>query len=488
MSLRSDQVAQEDLLLFINACFACTGQREFYEDAGEQRVAIAFLHDYVAGNYRRLYALCLIAGLNQFNQAEIILKLLATGKQVAEADRLLEGQLIRWALNQLPTQRGWGLLRELQKRRINNRRSRAIARDYLAQRKSLDFEVVKYRSKVKATIAHSHLSLPGELGPFLFEFEKQKAFQTALFESFRKAHYSIEAIYQLPMTIAEGFAAKHDIPRDKFLKNIQPQMTLAEKLRYQQTADREGIQLAVDWQRLSLTKLALYLLSLPVADRFAQRETFEVALDAAARKQLRRSSLALGRVAAVLDNSFSSSGSTEKRQRPLGVALGCHYLLRSAAQTYQGFWTRDLGEPLGATAHGSTDLTRPLLQALAWGPDLLVIISDGYENDPPGGVHEVLRVWQQRLDPDRRTQIVHCNPVFESQSLTPKSVSPLIPTLGLREAEDLPMALAFARVAQGGTIGELEAYLTDRASRLLDELLAPRSVDSPVDSQDSIAL
>jgi hypothetical protein len=93
---------------------------------------------------------------------------------------------------------------------------------------------------------------------------------------------------------------------------------------------------------------------------------------------------------------------------------------------------------------------------------------------PPGGVHEVLRVIRQRLDPDRCIAIVHCNPVFSAQSLTPKSLSPLVPTLGLREAEDLPTALAVARVAEGGTIGELEAYLADR---LLDHKLSKAPIN-----------
>jgi hypothetical protein len=30
---RVAQVAREDLVMFINACLACTGQREFYDDA-----------------------------------------------------------------------------------------------------------------------------------------------------------------------------------------------------------------------------------------------------------------------------------------------------------------------------------------------------------------------------------------------------------------------------------------------------------------------
>ena len=34
--LRAEQVAREDLVMFVNACFSCTGQREFYNDARGQ--------------------------------------------------------------------------------------------------------------------------------------------------------------------------------------------------------------------------------------------------------------------------------------------------------------------------------------------------------------------------------------------------------------------------------------------------------------------
>jgi hypothetical protein len=519
---RREQVTREDLILFINACFASTGQREFYETAGEQRLSLAFLHDYIAGNYRRLYARCLTAGINHFNQGEIILKLLATGKDTPPADRAEEGRLILSALHQLPTQRAWGLLRELQTRRINNRRSRAISRDYLAQRQNLPFEAIKYRSKLKAAIAHNHLNLsplnstanpavtratlPADLGPFLFDFGSQKHYQTPLFETFRKAHYSKEAVYQLPFTIAEGLATKHNIPRDQFLQRIQPQMTLGEKLRYQQTADRQGLQIALDWERLPLTKLALYILSLPIADRLAQGEVFHQALSRAARKVLTRSQSALkpqGPIAAILDNSYSSSGSSDKHRRPLGVALASHYLLQSLAeqsgQTYRVFWTTPCRDPLTVTARGGTDLATPILQSLTWISQLesnpveatpgdtnpgvsnqlesiqtevirtgltqpkptptIVILSDGHDNDPPGGAGEVLRLVRTRLDPTGTIAIVHCNPVFSAIDFTPKCLSPHIPTLGLRDGEDLMTVLAFARFANGGSLAELEAAL-----------------------------
>jgi hypothetical protein len=170
----------------------------------------------------------------------------------------------------------------------------------------------------------------------------------------------------------------------------------------------------------------------------------------------------------VLDSSYSSSGSSEKRRRPLGVALAAHYLLQVAAKSYQAFWTIPVTDPLLVTAQGQTDLSTPLLAALEWGADLVVIISDGWDNDPPNGAAEVLRVFRTRLDPMIKTSIVHCNPVFNAEDLSLRLISPLIPTVGLRDAEDLPTMLSFARFAEGtAPLQELETYLDQRVWRFL---------------------
>ncbi len=463
---RVEEVAREDLVTFINACLACTGQREFYSDAFGQGVSIDFLHDYILGNYRLLYVRTLAAGINHFNTAEMILKLLATGKDTLPEYRVEEGGLIAAALNRLPPQRAWKVLEQLKVRRINNRRSRAIARDYISHCKQIDFHAVKYRSKVRAIASHAHLNLAGELGNFLFRNWQQRSYQTPLFEQFRQAHYSGEAIYYLPFTIAEGLAAKHQIPRDIFLSRIQSQMTEGEKLRWQQTAQRTPkVEIAVNWEQLPLTRLALYVLSLPPDER---EERLDLALIKAAQNILTTAPFNLGKVAAVLDCSYSTSGSSEKRRRPLGVALAVHYLLKSAAREYRAFWTIGLENPLWVQARGQTDLATPLLDALEWGADLVVIISDGCENDPPQGAAEVLRVYRTKLDPQRKTSIVHCNPVFDGEDFSLRSLSPTIPTVGLSDAEDLPTMLNFARFAEGAaSLGELEDYLAARVQQML---------------------
>ena len=66
---RLEQVEREDLVMFINASFACTRQHEFYGDSAGQHISIEFLHAYTLGNYRRLYSRTLAAGINPGSSA-----------------------------------------------------------------------------------------------------------------------------------------------------------------------------------------------------------------------------------------------------------------------------------------------------------------------------------------------------------------------------------------------------------------------------------
>ncbi|MFY0581428.1 hypothetical protein ACN28S_50685 [Cystobacter fuscus] len=313
---RAEQVAREDLVMFVNACFSCTGQREFYNDARGQSVSIEFLHAYILGNYRRLYARTLAAGINHFNQGQIILNLLATGKQTPAEDRREEGALIAASLRALPPQRAFRVLEVLRERRINNRRARAIAREYLEGREDPSFDAVKYRSKLRATVAHGHLKLAGELNAFLFHGWRKRVFKTPLLETFRRAHYEQAALFELPFTIAEGLAVKHGIARDVFLERIEPRLTAGERLRLQGAAARQEGAIAIDLGKAPLTKLALYLLAMKPETRRERQAELHAALERAALRTLRRGTVPLGRVATVLDNSYSASGSTEKRRRP----------------------------------------------------------------------------------------------------------------------------------------------------------------------------
>lgn len=462
---------REDLVMFVNACFAATEQSEYYTDGDTPSVSIQFLHEYVRVNYRLVYARTLAAGVNHFNQLTIIRNLLKAGAPTGSADRAEEGLLIKAALRELPANRVFGLFRRLSDEGVNNRRTRAVIRDYLASRHNRSFDALKYRKKVRAAVRHAHLPVEEETGRFLFAMKRQRRFDDPLFDAYLRAHYSKQAVYELPYTIAEGFADRHGIGRAEFLRRIEPQMTHAEKQRQLNSAARAGGRpLEVDLSRTPLTKLALYVLSLPLEIRTQRAAELHAALLSAARRTNRKAPLRLGKVAAVLDRSRSSCGSRERRRRPLAVAIATHYLLAVSATQFRSFWTparasqaAQFGSDEPAfllDAGGQTDLATPLLDALDWQPDQVIIVSDGFENDPADATHQIIRAYQQRLSGHHRIALVHANPVFDPDHFSPRRLGDALLTIGLRDAEDLGASLGFAKFAAGeASQAELEAYL-----------------------------
>lgn len=459
------RVAREDLLLFLNACYACTGQREHYGDGYGQRVSLAFLHEYILGNYRRLYARVLACGVNHANQALIVQNLLATGAKLDPADRVEENALLTRALATLPTHRAMHVLEALARRGVNNRRTRALTAAYLAQEREL--RAIKYRRAYARAARHAHVALGGELPTFFARGWKTLRFETPLLETFRAAHFAEKAIYALPFTVAEGLAAKHGVARATFLTNIAPRMTHHERMRMFEAARAEGVTLPVDWTKQPLTHLCSYVLSLSPLERARRREELEASLMTAAQRLARRTRSRFGAVACVLDASRSSRGSREKENRPLAVALAVAYFFRAAAERATLHWTSaGATDPLMVRARGATDLVTPLLDAYATQPSLIVIVSDGFDNDPQGLAGEVCTAYA-RLVPT--TFVLHLNPVFDHEGLAPKSLSPAVPTLGIREVDDVPTLLAFARFASGdATMAALDAALDARVRAFLE--------------------
>jgi hypothetical protein len=474
---RFDMASQEwintlergDLVSFISAALSCTGQREFYGDAKGQAVSIGFFHEYVLGNYRRMYAHCLAVGINDYNRARIIVNLLTSTALVPAPARDEEGRLIASALRHLPPPRVYRIFEELVERRVNNRRTRRIVSQYLADRAEPELHTLKYRRRLGRIAAHFHLRLPDEQSAVLFGIERRR-FETPLFEAFRRAHHDQRAIYELPYTVAEGLAARHGINREVFLRGIAPHLTKLERLRLQSQGVALGVEEVVeqDLSRHNLTRLAIYFLSLHRSEREQRFTELDAAMRNAARRIAGRSSVRLGHVALVADNSYSASGSRDKGPRPLALALATHYLLHEAASRSSTHWVTPVASMVELRASGHTDLATPILAALADRPDLLVVLSDGYDNDPPGGAGEVLRVFRERLDPEHRVSVLHLSPVYDADTYTLRALHPTIPTLGIRDAENIPTLLTFARFADGSAeLSELQAYLEHRANQVV---------------------
>jgi hypothetical protein len=466
---RAAQVACEDVVMFVNAAIASTAQREFRSGAAAQRLSLEFLHEYVSGNYRDLYAATLALDINHLNAAMIVTTLLRTTRQANPAQRAAEGRLIAARLRSLPPQRVYAVFRELRRSGVNNRRTRAIVRDWVATRPDPAFDAVKYRRSLSVAARHAHLSLPGEIGTVLFDWRRPKRYDTPILEAWRRAHYEQRALYELPYTVAEGLAAGHGVDRARFLSRIAPRLTGGERLRLQSSAARhEAGAVAMDLATAPLTRLALHVLSLPRPERTRRREELTGALRAAARRAARRQAGTWGRVVAVLDDSYSAAGSGVKRRRPLAVALAVHYLLEALAADYTGLWLHHRGDPLLVHPIGATALGGRILDGLERRPDRLVIVSDGWDNAPPGQAGEVLRIWRTRLDPDASTSVVHLNPVYDANTFDVRRLAAGVATVGIRDAEDAAALVELARFAAGtADVDDLRRHLADRVERFL---------------------
>ncbi|MGH3727831.1 MAG: hypothetical protein ACRDTU_03655 [Micromonosporaceae bacterium] len=466
---QSDRIACEDVVMFVNAAIASTAQREFRTGAAEQRLSLEFLHEYVLVNYRDLYAAALALDINHLNAAMVVINLLRTARTASAEQRAVEGRLIARRLRLLPPQRAYGVFRRLRQLGINNRRTRAIVRDWVAARPDPAFDAVKYRRSLSIVARHSHLPLPSEVGTALFDWRRPKRYDTPILETWRRAHYEQRALYDLPYTVAEGLAAQHGIDRTRFLTGIAPKLTSGERLRLQDSARRHGADaVAMDLARASLTRLTRYVLSLPRSDRARRRDELTDALRAAARRAAGRKAGTWGRVVAVLDDSYSSSGSGVKRRHPLAVALATHYLLDALATEYTGLWLTHRGDPLLVHPIGATGLGDRLLDGLELRPERLVVVSDGWDNAPPGQAAEVLRVWRTRLDPRRRTSVVHLNPVYDAENFDVRRLAPGVATVGVRDAEDAAALVELARFATGtASFDQLRHHLSDRVDRFL---------------------
>lgn len=466
----ADLIACEDALMFVNAAITSTGQREFHHHSGEQRLSLEFLHEYMLVGYREIYASALALDINDHNAALIIRNLLVWADAVDPDRRRHEGRLIARRLELLPQQRVHRLFRELRDLRVNNRRTRAIIRDWFAGRRDPAFDAVKYRSGVKAALKHAHIAPDGELGTFLFDPHSVKRFTTPMLEKWRRAHYEQAAIYELPFTVAQGFAAKHGVPHDVFLQRIEARMTRLERLRLQESA-RDVVASRTDLSAMPLTRLASYVLSLSLDDRAARRAELTGALRAAAHRVAGASAGTWGAVTAVLDDSHSTLGSGQKRRRPLAVALAASSLLDALAASgrYVPLWTSGRTDELLLYPFGPTPLGERILDALDTSPDRLIIVSDGWDNAPPGLAADVLRIWRTRLNPDHRVAITHLNPVYDADGFDVRRLAPTVPTAGIRDAEDLPSLVELARFAEGRAgLGDLLAHLAGKTARFLE--------------------
>ncbi|MFF0517700.1 hypothetical protein ACFYTC_03280 [Actinomadura nitritigenes] len=167
-----------------------------------------------------------------------------------------------------------------------------------------------------------------------------------------------------------------------------------------------------------------------------------------------------GTVALVLDASASMRGYGEREWAVLSQAAALRMLLSRVCDRLE---VVEVGGDERAP-RGATDLATGVLDALAAGPDLVAVVSDGYENRFPG---DLARVAATLPRAGVTTPVVFCHALFTAaDDLTLRRPAPSLPQRGFWHQDDFTTLLPwmFAHCPAGRPW--LRAALHDRLDAL----------------------
>ncbi len=153
-----------------------------------------------------------------------------------------------------------------------------------------------------------------------------------------------------------------------------------------------------------------------------------------------------GKLALVLDASASTRGYGEREFCNISQSVALKLVLKQCCSNLQVYTVGDRNEiPIPS---GSTDLAGALLDALESQPDMVAIVSDGYENAYPGDLARVAATLPQA---GIQTPVVFCHSKFtKSDDLTWRRPATNLPQLEFWHQDDFePLMVSLLALADG---------------------------------------
>ncbi len=442
------------LVQFVGACETGTDRSTFYNSATQQTQSLEALHKSVLDFDRELYTLAMgIGGFNDYNKLLIARNLLfQTGYVTGQEGRrryVRAGKSEDFAVqygsaaiekhwgeleNRIIIQMVWDcvpitrLLREFakwRKLRLNNARSKRLVLEFILGNQRLTGWAMRYRPGLKRALSHAWgdarsrrlkraaaeflrnrgSAVDQELQRWAFRFTGKNTRSTACeaicfifremavpFENPQFAQY-VEALSDperlpgLPYDIAIGLRNRvhKDIPKKTLLgsRATQEQMSKKQQVKLQLSAAREGVRVAMDLSSQSLVEIIKYGYETGFGSEVRR------ALDERVKSDARNCPVRPKHVAVVIDTSRSMYGKEDRKLHPISVALSIGLLMKETAGRCDLYYTGDVQDEFPVPT-GDTDLAWAVLQAYKSDPELVLLITDGYENVTAGTLDHIL--------------------------------------------------------------------------------------------------
>lgn len=495
---KAKKIVKEAVVAFLDMISTSTGQKTYYNKKSDQLKVMRDIHNAVYDLNSGLYlAMLSFPGVMDIAIQEGITRLLKDGRhdgsiltptQEAEAIKLLSSNLKADRLLKM-----FGMFRE---KRINKGSVRALILTTILAHRNLLWWAVKYRRHLKGALRHawgtkytpvivrilaagydsadakdqklvqkqvlryakfSKLDQKDIFESICFVFGAKVDFKNDLFKAFEEAKSELGSGRVLPVEVLEGIRGRYhkDVDKAKVLDLTKGTSSDKQKLRMTRKAKEAGVDLKMDATKLDPTSMYVAALETGMTDDMRE------ALDAKAKQAAAAFPLKYEKVAIVVDTSKSMSGTDVNKNRPLAVSLAMRDLLAETgdAKVYatQGdFDSNGLVEPAGDSSLGLA-----VAKAFQDEPDVVFVITDGYENAPAGRTHEVIDAVRKL---GIETPVYQFNPVMAKEAVGIRKVSDHVSALPMSKPEGIGMSLIRAAIEQD----------IDRGLQALVDAILPR--------------
>lgn len=459
---------------FIDTAATATSRATYYNTRAEQEVAVESVHRELFEMDRGVYAAALmLPGLTDFSRQIGLIRLLRTPQRSDEwLSATQEMTLVRGLLSALPPQRMLKMFGMLRRDRVNNARTRRMILSTVLGADNLEFWSVKYRRKLETALVHAwgrrtasimrsvlaksagsrtskeQQIVQRHVGRFVtgdidhveqcvrFILGDEHDLTLHRLTAYRDAKRDLAKGGSLPFETLEGLRSRfhRDKTSSQVLEWTKSQLTSGQKLGLQRKAQGADIEVEFDPANYDAVRLYVYAYEMGLSDAIRAELTRK------ARSIAQRLPVRFEHMAILLDVSASMKGDDTQAMRPISAALALRDVLaetadRSTIVTSEGRVSTpaELIEPAG-----DTSLATGLIELLRLDPDVVFVLSDGYENSPAGRFADVIRA-VRRIGV--QTPIHQFSPVFAAETRGIRTLSESVPGLPASRPEAIGLGL-----------------------------------------------
>jgi len=493
------KAVKKAVLAFLDMSSTATGQKTHYNKRSEQIAAMEDIHNAVFEVNRGLYlAMLALPGVLDISIQQGITRLLGDKNGASLLSSNEEAELIKILSGRLKADRLLKMLGMICDQKINRRSVRTFILVSVLAHRNLPWWAVKYRRHLLKALKHAwgskyamvvarvlaggidnatardaalvrklvdryavHSSCPKSdiYESICYVFGKDIPFKNDVLKARVAARDDLSAGKVLPKEVLEGIRGRFHkrVSKDRILELTKDTMTDKQKLRSQRSAKKAEVEMKFDASKLDAVSLYVHALE------EGMDEDSRAALDEKASRVASGFPLRYQKASIVLDTSLSMSGTDHNKNRPLAISLAMKDVLVEASDSSEVFCTEGELDRKGLIkASGDTSLAKAVAKAFMTEPDVVFLITDGYENAPAGRVHEVISA-ARRLGIE--TPVYQFSPVMASEAAGIRSLSDHVSALPVSTPEGIGLSLIRVAIEQDTERG-LQALLNATVPRL----------------------